>query len=401
MIRRRIAALVLLGSAFASSAQGQSLYSLRGFGEEAAPQPSLNRALGSTGAAIASPGTFANPALLMFAERTMFSGTLALDWTKTEENSTDEFRQEYAFSVANLSLIFPLTPSLVLGTGLLYDRRIDGTIETEATIESEPYTQVFHQEGNLLRFPALLGARLGGTEIGGGIDVLLFTSKRSWQNRFAIGSTFNSSADLDRETLWSLAGKLGVRRAFGQRVAVGAWGAWPRELRGNRFLESDDAQDDPDDVKIHVEEDIAPSATIGAEAFVVPRVRVVFDAGYEAWEQQTPRTPADEYQDVIRLAVGIERVPSRGSLLRSLPLRAGFRIQPLHVLDSNGEKVTEMILSAGSGLGFADGGGQFDWVIEYGRRGDSDNEFQEQFVRFGATLTGFERWTRRRNPEEE
>jgi hypothetical protein len=87
--------------------------------------------------------------------------------------------------------------------------------------------------------------------------------------------------------------------------------------------------------------------------------------------------------------------------MQSMPIRGGFHIQPLHVLDTNGEQVLEMVLSAGSGFGFADGGGQFDWVIEYGRRGDSDNEFQEQFVRFGATLTGFERWTRRRPPEED
>jgi hypothetical protein len=400
MMRRLCGAAILLSAVLSSTARGQSLYSLRGFGEDTAAQSSLSRALGATGAALASPGIYANPAQLMFAQRTMFSGTLGIDWTKTDENATGKSRQEYGFTVSNLSLMFPLTPSLVLGTGLLFDRRIDGQIETEGVIESQPYVQVFREEGNLIRFPALLGARAGGMEFGGGIDVLLFTTKRSWQNRFDLGSGFNSSADLNRETLWSVAGKLGVRRAFGQRFAVGAWGAWPRELRGNRFLESDDAQDDPGDVKIHVEEDLAPSATLGVESFVLPRLRVVFDAGYEAWEEQTPRTPGDEYQDVYRFAVGVERIPvDRSGFLGSFPLRAGFRIQPLHVLDANSEQVTEMIWSAGAGLGFADGGGQFDWVIEYGLRGDDGNEFQEQFWRFSATLTGLERWTRRRPPE--
>jgi hypothetical protein len=402
MMRRLLVAGIMLSALLSSTARGQSLYSLRGFGEDIAPQPSWSRALGGTGAALATPGIYANPAQLMFAERTMFSGTLGIDWTKTDENATEKSRQEYGFTVSNLSLLFPLTPNLVLGTGLLFDRRIDGQIESEGTIESQPYVQVFREEGNLIRFPALLAGRAGGMEFGGGIDVQLFTTKRSWQNRFNLDSGFNSSADLNRETLWGVAGKLGVRRAFGQRFAVGAWGVWPRELRGNRFLESDDAQDDPDDVKIHVEEDLAPSATLGVESFVLPRLRVVVDGAYEAWEEQTPRTPVDVYQDVVRVAVGLERIPAgRASLLSSLPLRAGFRIQPLHVLDANGEKVMEMIWSAGSGLGFADGGGQFDWVVEFGLRGDDSNEFQEQFWRFSATLSGFERWTRRRPPEQD
>src|SRR5688572_1534886 len=213
MMRRLSAAAILLSSAFSSTAHAQSLYSLRGFGEDTAPQSSHSRALGSTGAAVTIPGIFANPALLVFADRTTFSGTLGLDWTKTEESSTDKTRQEYGFTVTNLSLLFPFTRDIVLGTGLLFDRRIDGTILTEGTIESQTYQQVFNHEGNLLRFPVLLGARVGGAEVGGGLDVLLFTSKRSWQNRFPVGTGFASSADVDRQTLWSIAAKVGARRS--------------------------------------------------------------------------------------------------------------------------------------------------------------------------------------------
>ncbi|HET9887650.1 MAG TPA: hypothetical protein VFR10_09060, partial [bacterium] len=188
MMRLLLVAAILLSGALWSPARGQSLYSLRGFGEDIAPQPSLSRALGGTGGALAVPGIYANPAQLMFAERTTFSGTLGIDWTKTDENATGKSRQEYAFTVSNLTLIFPLTQNLVLGTGLLFDRRIDGQIETEAAIDSVAYVQVFREEGNLIRFPALLGARAGGMEFGGGIDVQLFTTKRSFQNRFDLNS---------------------------------------------------------------------------------------------------------------------------------------------------------------------------------------------------------------------
>jgi len=401
--------VLLVGSALSTEARGQSLYSLRGLGEDTVPYPAKNRALGTTGAAVSTPGIFANPALLAFTDQTMFSGTFVLDWTQTKENQPgDPTRQEYGSTVTNLSLLFPLPRGLVFGTGLLFDRRIEGQIETPATIESQAYTQVFERDGSFLRFPALIGGRVAGTELGAGVDALLFTSKRRWRNEFPSGSGFASSADLDRETLWSFAPKIGARRAFGTKLALGAWGSWPRELRGSRFLESDDAQSESDDVKIHTEEDLPMSVTAGAEATPHPRMRVAFDWTYEAWEEATPLTAADEYHNVHRFAVGIERVSGeKTGLIRSLPIRAGFRTQPLHFLDGtgdeigDGETIREMIWSVGSGFGFAGGGGQFDWVVEYGRRGNKETEFREQFVSFGVTLTGFERWARRRPPEED
>jgi hypothetical protein len=297
-------------------------------------------------------------------------------------------------------MIFPMPKGVVFGTGLLFDRRIDGRIESDAMIESQAYTQIFERDGNFLRFPALLGARAAGTELGGGLDVILFSAERRWRNESPAGSGFVSSADLDRETLWTVVGKAGFRRAFGSRLAFGAWGSYPRELRGNRILETDEPESEGE-LKIHTEEDLPWTATAGVEGSVHSRVRVAFDWSYEAWEGATPFTSIDRYRDVHRFAVGIERATGEATgFIPALPIRVGFRMQPLHVLDGNGESVRELAWSAGSGFGFADGGGQFDWVLEYGRRGNDETEFREQFVRFGVTLTGFEKWTGRKPPEE-
>jgi hypothetical protein len=131
------------------------------------------------------------------------------------------------------------------------------------------------------------------------------------------------------------------------------------------------------------------------------RTRLAFDWTYEAWGSiESAHTP-DEFEDVQRFALGAEwRGPSQRGL-GSLPLRIGLRTQTLHTLDVNGRRVRESFATAGSGLGFSGGNGQFDWSVEYGLRGDDDNEFKESFWRFAVTLTGFEKWTVRRGPEED
>ncbi len=400
------ASLVAVVTVAASPSPGacQSLYSLRGPGETNVPLPAKHRALGGTSVAGTTPGIYGNPALLGLADRATFTGTYFLDWTRTEEErggAPAGVRKEYAGTMTNLTVLFPLPRSLVFGTGLVFDRRIDGRIEAASSIEGQTYTQSFERDGNLIRFPALLAHRGEKTHVGAGIDLVLFNAKTRWRNEFPSGSGFVSSSDLDRETLWSVDPKIGVRQTVGPRLSFGAWGSWPRELRGERFLESDDPADRSQDVKLHLEGDLAPTWSLGFEAAPHGRWRVAADWTYEAWTgRSSPRSP-DELDDVHRFAVGVERVGSAGRGLKTSPVRVGFRTEALAARDGNDRRVRENVATLGSGFGFSGGSGQFDWALEYGRRGGGENEFREQFVRFGVTLTGFERWTKRRAPEEE
>jgi hypothetical protein len=378
------------------------MYSLRGFGEETIALPATQRALGATSAAGPTPGLFGNPALLTFADRTTFTGTFVLDWTHSEEPAREEAgdRQEYSSSVTNLSILFP-GGGATFGMGLLFDRRIEGTIQTDASIDGQPYQQIFDRDGNLLRFPVQLATSWGRTRVGGGIDVLLFTARSRWSNEFPTGSGFVSSTDLDRVTMWSIEPKVGLIQEIDNATMVGVWGAWPRELRGSRFLESDDPGNESDDVELHVEQELPPTVTAGVARGFSNRARLAFDWTYEAWGSIESSISPDEFDDVQRFALGAEWRPGSGDGLGSLPLRLGLRTQTLHVLDVNGHQVREILATAGSGLGFSGGNGQFDWSVEYGRRGDDDDEFKESFWRLAVTLTGFEKWTVRRGPEED
>lgn len=389
---------------FAADSGAESLYSLRGPGESTVPIPARHRALGGTSVAGTTPGVYGNPALLGFADRTTFTGTYFLDWTKTEADppaGEDGARQEYAGALTNLSILFPLPRSFVFGTGVIYDRRIEGSITTDASIEGQSYQQVFERDGNLLRFPAMFAKTSGTTRVGAGADFVLFNVQTRWRNLFPSGVGFFSSSDLDRETLWTLEPKAGVRQALGPRLSMGAWASWARELRGNRFLEADDPDDDEEDVKLHVEGDLAPTMALGFEAIPREGWRVALDWNYEAWGGTTPPSSIDELDDVHRFAVGAEWSPREKTGLKASPIRFGFRTEQLAARDAGGRRVRENVLTAGSGFGFSGGSGQFDWAIEGGQRGGDENEFRESFVRFGLTLTGFEKWSKRRPPEEE
>jgi hypothetical protein len=268
-------------------------------------------------------------------------------------------------------------------------------------VGGQPYTQTYERQGNLLRFPAQLAATWGGLRVGTGVDVLLFTVRSTWRNEFPEGSGFVSSSDVDRSTMWSFEPRVGALQRLGDRLSLGAWAAWPRELRGDRFLESDDPSNETEDIKFHVEQDLAPSYTVGLESAISQRLRVAVDWTHEDWGSVESSQTPDEFQNVDRIAAGLQWGPFGPSGLARLPLRAGFRTQTLHTLDANGKEVREMCATFGSGLLFSGGNGQFDWSIEYGRRGEDDNEFKESYWRFAVSLTGFERWAGRKNPEDE
>ncbi len=397
-----VAAAMVLALACSAPARAQSLYSLHGFGEEVITLPAKQRALGATSAASRTAGVFGNPALLTFADRTTFTGSFVLDWIQTEEPARPEAgeRQDYSSAVTNLSILFPLGQT-TLGIGLLFDRRINGTIQADATVGGQPYTQIFDRDGNLLRFPAHLATNWGGLRVGGGIDVILFSARASFANVFPIDSGFASSSDVDRATLWTIEPRVGVLRPLAKGFTVGAWGAWPRELRGTRFLESDDPEDDSEDIEIHVEQDLPPRVTGAVEKQFSHRFRMAFDWTYEAWGSIDAALSPDEFEDVNCFALGAEWSHEGAKGIARLPLRAGLRTQTLHALDANGNQVREVLATLGSGLGFSGGNGQFDWSVEYGRRGSDDDEFKETFWRFAVTLAGYEKWSGRRGPEED
>jgi hypothetical protein len=393
------AAVILLAAPGGSSAE--SRYSLRGNGEASLAVRADARALGGAETASGVPSVTGNPANLALADRTLFYGTYETEWVRTEEagEGGTRIRKDYAGLVPNLCLVFPLPGNMSLGTGLVVDRRQGGRIEADATTpDGQAYRQIYDAKGNVLLFPALLARRFGRVHAGFGLDVILRNSEIRWMNDFPDDSGFDDSDDLDKVSMWGVAWKLGARVPVGSRAAVGAWYSLPSNLNGSRRLENDDPFDSSDDLKIDAKGEMATEWSLGVAAKPIPSVRILADWVHEGWESAEPPAPGDRLADVDRFAFGAEW--SRGG--GAWPLRTGYRTERLHVLDGAGQRVREHALTVGSGFGVAGGRGVIDWYFEHAWRGERDRtEFEERLFRFGVSLTGVEKWSRRRRPEED
>jgi hypothetical protein len=343
---------------------------------------------------------------MAFTDRTVFYGTYETEWVRTEEPQEGGgplVRKDYAGLVPNLCLVYPLPGNLSLGTGLVVERRKGGRIEVDnITASGQDYRQVFDAKGNVLLFPALFAGKIGGIGIGGGLDVVLLNSEIRWRNEFPDDSGFDDSDDLDKISLWGVAWKLGARVPVRSRFVIGGWFSWPSNLDGSRRIENDDPFDSADDLKLDLTGEIASKWSLGIEMTALSNVRILGDWVHENWEDAEPLSVIDRHVNVDRLAAGIEWNREAGGERLNWPVRVGYRTETLHVIDGKGQEVREHVLTAGSGFGLASGRGVIDWYLEYGWRGVRDEtEYYEQLVRFGVTLTGLEKWSRRRKPEEE
>ncbi len=385
-----------------------SRYSLRGNGESVQSSSAEIRAQGGAEAVGSEPSLSGNPASLVLSDRTIFFGTYETQWIRTEEPRGAgglRVRKDYEGLAPNLGLVFPLRGGLRVGAGLLVERRKGGRIESAtSTPDGQDYEQVFEVGGNLLRIPVLAGRSFGRVQVGAGLDVLLLNQKLTWENDFpdeAEVEGWRDSQDLDRTSLWGVAWRAGVRVPVGDRLAIGGWYSLPSDLDGSRRIENDDT-DDRDDLKIDRGGEVASRWGLGFEVSPFSRLRLRADVVREGWADLTPLNPLDEFVDVTRIAIGGEWNPTERVRGLQWPIRAGYRTESLHALDGGGREIREHVFTAGSGIGFADGRGTIDWYAEYGWRGVQDeSEYYEQFTRIGLTLTGVEKWGRRRSPADE
>ncbi len=398
------AAILVLLATITPSARAESRYSLRGQGEPTSSAVASIRAQGGAEIAGTTPSLGGNPASLVFADETRFTGSWDTEWLRTEEPTAGRLRvrKEYE-GLPSLGIVFPLRGGTRLGLGMLVTRRLGGRIErTASTDDGLEYRQAFEANGNQIRIPVLVATEIKGIQIGAGLDVLLSSREGLWVNEFTAESGFSSSRDFDRTGLWGAAFRAGLRVPVGERMAIGAWTFQPGVLDGKRRFENENPFDESSDLEVDATGETASAFGLGAEGRPSDRLALRADWVREAWEGVDPAGHPDRFVDVDRVAIGAEWVPREGSRGAQFPYRAGYRTETLHTLDAHGVKNREHLFAIGSGIGFAGGRGTIDWYLEYGWRGEQKtSEYYEQFVRVGLTLTGVERWGRRRTPADE
>jgi hypothetical protein len=131
---------------------------------------------------------------------------------------------------------------------------------------------------------------------------------------------------------------------------------------------------------------------VGATVSLRPGLLLGAEIAYAAWgSAEVDGVRPAGFMDVTRIGAGLEWVRDkspRGRYFRRIPLRLGYYRQPWHFRDSDGNRIAEEFVSAGSGLPFIRDNGMIDAAIELGRRGDlGTNGLEEKIVRFTISVT--------------
>lgn len=100
--------------------------------------------------------------------------------------------------------------------------------------------------------------------------------------------------------------------------------------------------------------------------------------------------------DSKRIGAGMEysaKGDRNSSYFKRMAYRAGFFYRDLGIEAPLGQKVTEMFGTVGLGLPIKWSAARIDLALEAGRRGSTtNNPYQENIIRFSATVTAGEKW---------
>lgn len=119
--------------------------------------------------------------------------------------------------------------------------------------------------------------------------------------------------------------------------------------------------------------------------------------GVDYFTQRWSKVKQDGFEnDSRRIALGLEysgRGQLRDSYFSRIAFRAGFFYHDLGLVETSGEKVTEIFGSLGVGLPIKWAAARLDLALEAGKRGSlNTNTFRETVIRFTGSVTVGELW---------
>jgi hypothetical protein len=310
-------------------------------------------------------------------------------------------------SVLFTSSGFPLFEFLIpfgsrVAVGFGYDEDADiGTARMRVPFaEGEdpvvPHTRYFERRGALFRVPAVAAFRLPhDVRVGFRMDNYFLNIEEVYDLEFEESSILSTTERL-RIGCSGPGATFGILVPVGARVSAGLVYSTAATLDGDleRIGGSGVIRVDPIEIGVPerigggVSVSIGEAWTVGAEASLARHGEI----------EDTLASPGG-YDDVVAYAAGIERAPDRDDpwILR-LPLRAGFRSDPISYRSSEGREIARWSVSAGSGFPLGGGRGICDFGIEYGRIGDrSEIGLEESYLRFLIGFTGQEPWRKRKS----
>ncbi len=292
------------------------------------------------------------------------------------------------------TFILPFGSGLSISGGLLPLTRVDYHLSFDNTLNGIPYTKSIQGEGGLNSFLISVIWRIHSQfSLGCSGKYLFGTIDEDWQIEYS-DSEFNSSHDILSTKNWGYGLTVGMNYSPFSILKLGAIYSPSIELNNHTeisyYLR---AKYETIEGTIHYPQHWG----IGGVLHIWKNSMLGID--YERWNWSKfsiNKQKIQNLRDTFRFALGFE-FPSNTNPLSSYWSRIAFRLgvsyQPYFLLDSEGNTISESMITFGFGLPFIMNNSQMDIALGYGKRGSlSTNGLQENLFRLSISVSGGEKW---------
>jgi hypothetical protein len=416
------AALIVLSPcvSVAQSGGDGSIYSRFGIGELRSFGSSQAEAMGGDGFALGSPlrGNFSNPA--GWGDQLLTRLGTGLRYESVAATNAANEKSEVGFgTLDHVFFSFPLL-SRRLGMGMAfapfsrvgYTARQNGVLaSTDGVQDPADYSVEFTGGGGLQKIDVGLGAKVGSFLSIGATANFIFgiideVQRTSFSDPEFSQTTISYSTRLSGASATiGLIGHAGSLLREKDALQLGLTFSLPAKLDGRR-VSTIGRSLDKDTLGTDIDVDVDLPLRVGAGLVYSPSTKftVMLDARYEPWTNFNTNVAfpgvtsgSAQLQDRIRLAMGVELLPSGNDLLSSYASQIAYRFgvftDKSYVQPMPGQTLRSTGASAGISFPTRIPGTRIDMNFQVGRRGTTDNGLiKETFYRFGINVNIGERW---------
>ncbi len=400
---RNLVHLVLAGSFTAGMAFCDSPFALGYFGIPVMQVDCRGMGMGGVATALGGENFSAmNPAVSALFNRSGISGMIIPAYSFPRDSHGSSNVRFYDFSFARL--VYPLPAKFALSAGIHRAIDFDWEISRDFSYEGEMLTETLVSEGGLFKAQIAVARPIfTGFRAGLGIDFYRgeITDRRE---KIFSGTLYPSGSALDvRDEYAYETSALGFtvgllyspvkRFSAGFHIVPGFTLDLDEEFRtviSSREVTSGTVS------RRSLSAEMPISWGFGLSANPKKNILLAFEYGATRWsafsvDDEDSGTLRDE--SVISFGAELSSLKKGDvSWIRRTSLRGGVRFRSLP-MRAGGASVDERVAAVGWGIPIGGGNGRLDIACELGSRGDLEkNGIRERLVRFGVSLSAFEKW---------
>lgn len=379
----------------------ESVFGLQFLGTSEETADARARALGVLGIGLEEPRSAItqNPASLAQLDFMTLSAMIVTGGRTSRSATQEEDRAVARFPHARAAL--PMFGRFVFSVGFDGFRNFKGKINLpQESVDSFAYNQNFVRDGTIFRFPLGLSASLTRwLSVGASLDFVQGTVDESWETR---GDSLVSLATRRRDEMTARNWTLGVQVKPLDWLRLGAVYSPPFTGNSSTRTTVEDVRIVTNttpirDTSVKGNVDFPESMRLGASARPLSHWMLTGDFLWRNWDGgYTGRLfEAEGILDEWRYGAGVEWQRDG-----RVALRGGFSQQRWAQIVRNELKQTTLHL--GVGFDISDEKSRMDLAVEYSWIGSIErNRFEERTFRVIVSISGQERWERRRPESEE